>query len=77
MAKDVDKVVRQGVEWTITVRSQKDAREADADHWLRELSPEERVAAVAECTLSALKTRGYRELPRVRRVCRVVDAPWR
>ena len=75
--KGASKATRRGVEWSITVRSQEEAREDDATYWHERLTPEERVAAVADCTLSALKTRGYRELPRLRRVCRVVDAPWR
>lgn len=76
-AKEGCKATRRGVEWTITVRSQEEARGADATYWHDRLTPEERVAAVADCTLSALKTRGYRELPRVEPVVRVIDAPWR
>jgi hypothetical protein len=63
---------RHGRVWTATVVSQDDAEEADFRFWYEGLTPEERVNAVADCLLSALKTRGILEIPRLRRVCRVL-----
>jgi len=67
-------VERDGRRWTIRVVAAEEAEQADFDFWF-ERTPEERVAAVADCLLSALKTRGIDEIPRLRRVCRVVERP--
>ncbi|MDP9120546.1 MAG: hypothetical protein M3O15_04130 [Acidobacteriota bacterium] len=67
---------RHGRIWTATVLSEAEAEEADFRFWYEELSPEERVAAVEDCLLSALKARGVGEIPRVRRVYRIVESKW-
>jgi hypothetical protein len=54
------------------VVSKAEAEAEDFRFWFEELSPEERVAAVADCLASSLKVRGVDELPRLRRVSRVV-----
>jgi hypothetical protein len=41
--------------------------------WYEGLSPEERVNAVQDCLLSALKAKGIREIPRLRRAHRVLE----
>lgn len=64
---------RHGRVWTAQVVSQEEAEEEDFRFWYEELTPEERVRAVADCTLSALKARGINEIPRLRKVCRVVE----
>jgi len=43
---------------------------ADAEDfrfWFEELTPEERVVAVGECTASSLRAHGITEVPRLRR----------
>jgi len=66
---------RHGRTWTARVVSQDEAEEEDFRFWYEELTPEERVRAVEDCTLSALKARGINEIPRLRKVCRVIRAP--
>ena len=51
-----------------------EAEEADFRFWYEGLSPEERVNAVQDCLLSALKAKGIREIPRLRRVYRVLKS---
>jgi hypothetical protein len=63
---------RGGRRWSIRVVDAKEAEQADFEFWFQR-TPAERVAAVEECLLSALKTRGIDEIPRLRRVCRVVE----
>jgi hypothetical protein len=63
---------RHGRTWAVRVGSQEEA-EAEDRSWYERMTPEERVLAVEDCTLSALKAQGIDELPRVRRVCRVVE----
>jgi hypothetical protein len=63
--------------WTATVVSEGEAEEADFQFWYEGLSPEERVNAVQDCLLSALKARGIREIPRLRRVSRIFKPKWR
>lgn len=63
---------RQGRTWTAAVVSKGEAAVADFRFWYEELTPEQRVAAVAECLSSSLKTRGVDEVPRLRRVARIV-----
>jgi hypothetical protein len=58
--------------WTAVVVSEAEAEEADFRFWYEGLSPEERVSAVQDCLLSALKAKGLREIPRLRRVYRVL-----
>ena len=68
-------VDRHGRVWTATVVSHDEAEEEDFRFWYEELSPDERVAAVADCLLSSLKAKGLNEIPRLRRVSRVVERP--
>jgi hypothetical protein len=68
-------VDRHGKTWAATVVSKREAEAEDFRFWYEELSPEGRVAAVADCLLSSLKTRDIHELPRLRRVSRVVKRP--
>lgn len=65
----------RGRTWTATVVPKAEAEAADFRFWYEGLSPGERVAAVADCLLSSLKTQGLDELPRLRRVSRVVERP--
>lgn len=65
-----------GSVWTATVVAEDEAEEADFRFWYEGLSPEERVLAVEECLLSALKTKGIDEIPRLRRAHRVLESPW-
>jgi hypothetical protein len=67
---------RHGRIWTATVLSETEAEEEDFHFWYDELSPVERVNAVEDCLLSALKARGILEIPRLRRVCRVLEPKW-
>jgi hypothetical protein len=60
--------------WTATVVSEAEAEEADFRFWYEGLSPEERVNAVQDCLLSSLKAKGIREIPRLRRVYRVLKS---
>jgi hypothetical protein len=64
---------RHGRTWTATVVSEAEAEEADFRFWYEGLSPQERVNAVQDCLLSALKAKGIREIPRLRRVHRVLE----
>lgn len=60
--------------------SQDEAEEEDFRFWYEEMTPEERVRAVEECLLSSLKAKGMTEIPRLRRVCRILeqkDGRWR
>jgi hypothetical protein len=67
---------RHGRVWEAVVVAQDEAEEADFLFWYEKLSPAERVAAVEECLLSALKAKGIREIPRLRRVHRVLEPKW-
>jgi hypothetical protein len=65
---------RHGRTWTATVVSEEEAEEADFRFWYEGLTPEERVNAVQDCLLSSLKAKGIREIPRLRRVHRVLKS---
>lgn len=65
---------RQGRVWTAVVHSEEEAEEADFRFWYERLTPEQRVEAVEECLASALRAKGIREIPRLRRVHRVVES---
>jgi hypothetical protein len=65
---------RHGRVWTATILSDSEADEADFRFWYEGLSPEERVDAVQDCLLSSLKAKGIREIPRLRRVHRVLES---
>lgn len=69
-------VDRHGRTWEARVLTQDEAEEEDFRFWYEGLTPEERVDAVADCLLSSLKARGIHEIPRLRRVCRVIKSPW-
>jgi hypothetical protein len=73
MEKRGQAVDRHGRVWTATVVSEAEAEEADFRFWYEGLTPEERVNAVQDCLLSALNARGIREIPRLRRVYRVIQ----
>jgi hypothetical protein len=64
---------RHGRTWVARIVSQEEAEEEDFRFWYEELTPEERVRAVEDCTLSALKAKGVNEIPPLRRVCRVIE----
>ena len=68
-------VDRHGREWSAQVVRRSEAAEEDFRFWYEELTPEQRVAEVAECLLSALRAKGIDEIPRLRRVSRVVKRP--
>jgi hypothetical protein len=63
---------RHGRIWEARVVSEEEQEEEDFRFWYEGLTPEERVMAVEDCLLSALKTRGINEIPRLRRVYRVI-----
>lgn len=67
---------RHGRVWSARVVRRAETAEEDFRFWFDNLTPEERVDAVEECLLSALKTKGIDEIPRLRRVSRVVQRPW-
>ncbi len=64
---------RHGRVWVARVGSESEAEEEDFRFWYEDLTPEERVRAVEDCTLSALKAQGLHEIPRVQRVYRIVE----
>jgi hypothetical protein len=68
-------VDRHGRTWTATVLPVEESEREDFRFWFEELSPDERVKAVGECLASSLKARGVDELPRLRRVSRIVERP--
>ena len=67
---------RHGRVWVARVVSEDEAEEEDFRFWYEDLTPEERVRAVEDCLLSSLKARGVNEVPRLRRVCRVIQCKW-
>lgn len=66
---------RHGRVWGGKVVSRAEAAEEDFRFWYEGLTLEQRVEAVEECLLSALKAKGIDEIPRLRRVSRVVRRP--
>jgi hypothetical protein len=60
--------------WTAVVVREDEAEEEDFRFWYEDLTPEERVNAVADCLLSSLQAKGIREIPRLRRVHRVLKS---
>lgn len=66
-------VDRHGRRWEARVFDQSEAEAEDFRFWYEELTPVERVNAVADCLLSSLKARGIDEIPRLRRVHRVLE----
>ena len=72
MEKRGQAIDRHGRVWEARVLSQDEAEEEDFRFWYEEMTPEERVQAVEECLLSSLQAKGINEIPRLRRVYRVV-----
>lgn len=70
-------VDRHGRVWTARVVDRAEEADENFRFWHDNLTPEQRVEAVEECLLSALKAKGIDEIPRLRRVSRVVQRPWR
>jgi hypothetical protein len=64
---------RHGRVWEARVLTQEEEEEADFLFWYEGMTPEERVRAVGDCLLSSLRARGVNAIPRLRRVCRVVE----
>jgi hypothetical protein len=67
---------RHGRVWVARVVSEDEAEEEDFRFWYEDLIPEERVRAVEDCLLSSLKARGINEIPRLKKVCRVIQSKW-
>ena len=63
---------KYGRVWVARIVSHGETEEEDFRFWYEEMTPEERVRAVEECLLSSLKAKGVNEIPRLRRVYRVV-----
>jgi hypothetical protein len=59
--------------WQVAVVPVERAAEEDARFWWEELTAEQRVMAVHECLLSALKAQGKNDVPRLRRVARLIE----
>ncbi len=66
---------KRGRLWTAKVVPRELEAEEDFRFW-QSMTPAQRVNAVGACLLSTLKTQGIHELPRLRRVCRVIERPW-
>jgi hypothetical protein len=66
---------RNGRTWTARVVLFEEGEAEDFRFWFEELTPAERVAAVDACLRSSLKAKGIDELPRLRRVSRIVERP--
>lgn len=62
---------RQGRVWTMSAVPLTDAEEQDARFWLA-VPPEQRVELLTDLLLAFQKVKGKRDLPRFRRVYRVV-----
>ena len=67
---------RRGRTWTVSKVRWEEAEEEDFRFWYEQLTPEERVAAVADALEGCLKARGLHAVPRLRRVHRRVKCPW-
>ena len=63
---------RQGRSWTIEVMPVD--HNDDLSPWL-DLSPEQRIELVGECVLDGIRLEGKRDVPRLRRVHRVLERP--
>ncbi len=68
---------RHGQTWTMTkVALGEEADEADFSFWYDNLTPEERVAEIAECWKAYEQTKGIvRGVPRFARLCRRTQRP--
>ena len=77
MAKHKQVVDGRGRVWTVSRIKWHEAEEEDFRFWYERLFPEERVDAVSDALESCLKTRGLDAVPRLRRVHRRIECPWR
>ena len=68
-------VDRHGRTWIGAIVHKSEAAAEDFRFWFDGMTPEERVVAVGDCLLSALKAQGIDAVPRLRRVSRVVERP--
>jgi hypothetical protein len=68
---------RRGRLWTISAVPVDEVEDEDFRFWYEELTPAERVDLVDDCLVSCLKTKGLDGAPRLRRVHRRVQRPWR
>ncbi len=68
--------MRRGKVWTGMVVDQDEAEEEDFRFWYENFTPAQRVEAVEDCLLSSLKAKGIHEIPRLRRVYRVIERKW-
>ena len=66
----------RGRVWIVSRVRWTEAEAEDFRFWYEELTPEQRVEAVAEALESCLKTRGLDGIPRLRRVHRRIQCPW-
>lgn len=57
MAQEFQSIQRNGEEWTIRRLHNSEQEDADFEFWFQ-MTPEQRVMAVAECTESCLKAKG-------------------
>jgi hypothetical protein len=64
---------RHGRPWTANIVRRDEAADEDFRFWYENLTPEQRVIEVEACLLSSLKAKGIHEIPRLRRVSRVVQ----
>jgi hypothetical protein len=69
-------IERNGRKWIAAKVRWEEGEEADFRFWYDGLTPEQRVAAVAEALADCLKTRGLDGVPRFRRVHRRIKCPW-
>jgi hypothetical protein len=77
MAEHKQVVDGRGRVWIVSRVQWHETEEEDFRFWYDLLSPEERVDAVADALESCLKTRGLDAIPRLRRVHRRIECPWR
>jgi hypothetical protein len=66
---DERRIEKDGRIWTVVKLTREEAEQRDVELWQR-MTPDERVQSLANGLLSASKTRGVIELPRLRRVHR-------
>lgn len=61
---------RRGRTWTISVMSVEE--NDNLDSWMH-LSPEQRIELVGECVLDGLRVKGQCDIPRLRRIYRIIE----
>jgi hypothetical protein len=62
----------QGRAWIAPVLTSEE-EEAEFLYWQENFTPAERVDAVADCLLACLRAHGIDEIPRLQKVCRIVN----